>query len=147
MTAMRTWPYTELRKTIWDRDSGMCGLCSLPVGLEEFHPDHIIPKSKGGPFTAENLRPAHPLCNRRRGARDQMPEQGKRYVSKGKKILLDLDEQQLAWLDDFRFGQRFESRSEAIRWLLDWAKTENPDRARRSGTQVPAGPASKEMTP
>lgn len=29
-------------------------------------------------------------------------------------------------LDDFRFKHRFESRSEAARWLLDWALGQKP---------------------
>lgn len=29
-------------------------------------------------------------------------------------------------LDDFRFRHRFESRSEAARWLLDWALDQKP---------------------
>lgn len=122
-------------ESIWKRDAGLCSLCGEPVGRQEFHPDHIVPKSRGGPFTVENLRPSHPLCNRRRGARDQMPEQGKRYTSKGRKILIELDDTQIAWLDDFRFEQRFESRSEAIRWLLDQARDKKPVRRARAAAQ------------
>lgn len=43
-----------------------------------------------------------------------------------KKILITLDDDQIAWLDDFRFARRFESRSAAIRWLLDQAKADKP---------------------
>ncbi len=31
-------------------------------------------------------------------------------------------------LDDFRFKNRFESRSDAIKWLLDWALSQKPAR-------------------
>jgi hypothetical protein len=33
---------------------------------------------------------------------------------------------QLKKIDDFRFKQRFQSRTEAIRWLLEWALKQNP---------------------
>jgi hypothetical protein len=29
-------------------------------------------------------------------------------------------------LDDFRFKHRFESRTDAIKWLLDWALNQRP---------------------
>jgi hypothetical protein len=29
-------------------------------------------------------------------------------------------------LDDFRFKHRFESRTDAIKWLLDWALNQKP---------------------
>jgi hypothetical protein len=29
-------------------------------------------------------------------------------------------------LDDFRFKHRFESRTDAIKWLLDWALSQKP---------------------
>jgi metal-responsive CopG/Arc/MetJ family transcriptional regulator len=29
-------------------------------------------------------------------------------------------------LDDFRFKHRFESRTDAVRWLLDWALGQKP---------------------
>jgi hypothetical protein len=31
--------------------------------------DHVIPLSKGGPHIEENIRPAHAVCNLRKGAR------------------------------------------------------------------------------
>lgn len=33
------------------------------------HIDHLIPISKGGPDTLENVRPAHGICNVKKGAR------------------------------------------------------------------------------
>jgi Arc/MetJ-type ribon-helix-helix transcriptional regulator len=62
-----------------------------------------------------------------------------------KKILFTLDESQLCWLDDFRFAQRFESRSETLRWLLDEVRSQPglPMKARyralRARAQEPAG--------
>lgn len=40
------------------------------VGWEYgLHMDHIIPISKGGPDTLENVRPSHAYCNQRKGAK------------------------------------------------------------------------------
>lgn len=52
-----------------------CNICSLPVDLKAarkvglpgwengLHIDHLLPVSKGGPDTLENVRPTHGLCN------------------------------------------------------------------------------------
>jgi 5-methylcytosine-specific restriction endonuclease McrA len=57
-----------------------CYLCLRPidfeapskVGLEgwelSYHPDHVIPLSKGGLDVIENLRPTHGQCNIRKAA-------------------------------------------------------------------------------
>jgi metal-responsive CopG/Arc/MetJ family transcriptional regulator len=37
-----------------------------------------------------------------------------------------LDRSLLKRLDDFRFKNRFDSRTEAIRWLLEWALKQGP---------------------
>lgn len=41
-------------------------------------------------------------------------------------VHLRLEQAMLDRLDDLRFKYRFESRTEAIRWLLDWALGQNP---------------------
>jgi metal-responsive CopG/Arc/MetJ family transcriptional regulator len=41
-------------------------------------------------------------------------------------IHMRLDAALLKRLDDFRFKHRFESRTEAARWLLDWALSQKP---------------------
>ena len=51
------------------RDWPHCQICGGLVAFGEHHLDHVIPYSKGGPDTVDNLRLAHDLCNRRRGAR------------------------------------------------------------------------------
>lgn len=43
-----------------------CHLCLRPGATTA---DHLVPRSIGGLDTLENLRPAHKLCNSRRGAR------------------------------------------------------------------------------
>jgi 5-methylcytosine-specific restriction endonuclease McrA len=35
------------------------------------HLDHVIPISKGGPDTIENVRPAHGVCNIRKGSKGE----------------------------------------------------------------------------
>jgi metal-responsive CopG/Arc/MetJ family transcriptional regulator len=41
-------------------------------------------------------------------------------------VLLRLEKNVLEKVDDFRFDHRFESRTEAIRWLLEFALSQNP---------------------
>lgn len=56
--------------------TGVCGICGLPMDREVRWPDpmsksidHIIPLSKGGSHTQENLAWAHLGCNVRKGVR------------------------------------------------------------------------------
>jgi 5-methylcytosine-specific restriction endonuclease McrA len=47
-----------------------CYLCGSPLldGVN-LHMDHLIPVVRGGVYCAENLRPACPACNFRKGAK------------------------------------------------------------------------------
>jgi 5-methylcytosine-specific restriction endonuclease McrA len=61
---------------ILDRHGDHCWLCDLPVLLDanHHHPlsaqiDHLIPTSKGGSNTWDNVALAHALCNNKKGAR------------------------------------------------------------------------------
>jgi 5-methylcytosine-specific restriction endonuclease McrA len=57
-----------------------CYLCQQPIDFEasskvgvegwefSYHPDHVIPLSKGGLDVMENLRPSHGQCNIRKAA-------------------------------------------------------------------------------
>lgn len=66
-----------IRRAVWERDGGICGLCSLPVPFDRtMHADHILLKSMGGSDALENLRTTHRACNLRRndeGARRGRP--------------------------------------------------------------------------
>lgn len=60
---------------VYDRDSWICGLCSLPVDSSLSYPDpmsasldHVLPLSRGGHHTYENTQLAHLSCNVRKGA-------------------------------------------------------------------------------
>ena len=50
---------------VWTRDGGKCVDCG---SIEDLEFDHIIPLSKGGSSTADNLRILCRVCNRKRGA-------------------------------------------------------------------------------
>lgn len=45
-----------------------CHICETAIEtFAELHMDHVIPLAKGGPHATENIRPAHALCNLRKG--------------------------------------------------------------------------------
>lgn len=48
------------------RDNHICQVCNLYVRDDEVEFDHIIPVSKGGPTTVENLRLLCRSCNRKK---------------------------------------------------------------------------------
>ena len=50
---------------VWTRDGGKCVDCG---SIEVLEFDHIVPLSKGGASTPENLRILCRTCNRKRGA-------------------------------------------------------------------------------
>ncbi|MCX6731191.1 MAG: HNH endonuclease signature motif containing protein [Candidatus Roizmanbacteria bacterium] len=50
------------------RDGQICQKCNEPVIDDEVEFDHIIPFSKGGNTTTENLRLIHKNCNRRKSS-------------------------------------------------------------------------------
>ena len=61
---------------IYEHDDWICQICGKPVkqGVNGKHPlqpslDHIIPLSKGGTHTPDNLRCTHLKCNIERGNR------------------------------------------------------------------------------
>jgi hypothetical protein len=48
----------------------VCHICGLEIlGEVDLHMDHVIPLAKGGPHSAENLRPSHATCNIRKGSK------------------------------------------------------------------------------
>lgn len=71
--------YTELQ--VIDIYGSVCHLCGKDIDMTakrspgkpgwelSLHLDHVIPISKGGTDTLENVRPAHGICNIKKGAR------------------------------------------------------------------------------
>lgn len=66
----------SFRLSIYERDAYVCWLCGEltrpdvePSDGEYPSLDHVVPRSRGGDDTAENLRCAHRLCNSIKGAR------------------------------------------------------------------------------
>lgn len=65
------------------RDNWLCWLCNQPVPQDVKRRsklaatrDHVVPRSHGGPDTADNLRLAHRKCNQGRGNRQiRVPKQ------------------------------------------------------------------------
>jgi 5-methylcytosine-specific restriction endonuclease McrA len=53
---------------ILERDGLVCHICGQPVPQGEHQFDHVIPLAKGGEHSAENIKIAHGLCNRKKGA-------------------------------------------------------------------------------
>lgn len=56
----------QLRKQVLERDAYRCKQCE---DWHNLHVDHIIPESKGGPTTLENLQVLCRTCNLRKGNR------------------------------------------------------------------------------
>jgi hypothetical protein len=55
----------QLRRSLWQRDSGYCLLCNRPLGnMSSAQVDHLIPISRGGTNSPENLCLAHVQCNK-----------------------------------------------------------------------------------
>lgn len=48
---------------------GICGICGKPVERRAVGWDHIVPLSKGGANTPDNIQPCHPRCNSIKGDR------------------------------------------------------------------------------
>jgi hypothetical protein len=64
-----------VRDDVYDRDGWICGICSLPVDRKLKAPDlmrvsldHIIPFSRGGDHTPDNVQCSHLICNIRKGS-------------------------------------------------------------------------------
>jgi hypothetical protein len=63
-------------KDIYERDNWICGICKQLIDKDLQYPDpqsksidHIIPLSKGGPDTFENVQLTHLICNVSKGSK------------------------------------------------------------------------------
>lgn len=57
-------PKKILRRTIWERDKGICQICHKPADPLDWALGHNRARSKGGQLTVKNTFVAHPYCNR-----------------------------------------------------------------------------------
>jgi 5-methylcytosine-specific restriction endonuclease McrA len=56
-------------RLVLELHGGICGICGTPVDPDCYHVDHVVALANGGTHTYDNVQPAHPLCNQRKGAR------------------------------------------------------------------------------
>lgn len=54
---------------IFIRDNGICHLCKQVVTTKTLNFDHVLPLSKDGSHTTDNIKVAHAICNARKGAK------------------------------------------------------------------------------
>ena len=59
---------SDQRKKIWEASLGYCTLCGIQLSETNFHADHVVPYSQGGPTTLENGQALCTACNRKKGA-------------------------------------------------------------------------------
>jgi len=61
-------------KMVWERDDFVCQYCRKPItSKNDLTADHIIPRSRGGKTTYENMTTACRHCNKKKN--DRMPEE------------------------------------------------------------------------
>lgn len=78
----RHWCLLGRRWKLWIHDNKKCGICEKPIpDYLDSSVDHILPKSRGGKDSWENLQITHTKCNNQKG--NLLPWQAK--------ILLFLD--------------------------------------------------------
>lgn len=55
---------------ILERDGMVCHICSDDIpSMSDLHFDHVMPLSKGGAHSYDNIKPSHASCNMRKGAK------------------------------------------------------------------------------
>ena len=57
----------HLRRRVLERDGYYCVYCDADLRDAEIHMDHVIPESKGGPTTYDNLQVTCRKCNLAKG--------------------------------------------------------------------------------
>ncbi len=60
----------NMRRRLFDRDGSACCHCGRPLDWESATFEHVVPKSRGGAFSLENLRLSCFDCNNERGDAD-----------------------------------------------------------------------------
>ena len=81
---MRSYPRHKVvqlkRNEVYNRATGHCYLCGLPVSIHRFSVDHVVCKCNRGTDELENLMPVHKLCNTTRGNKPLDERQAQRYT-------------------------------------------------------------------
>lgn len=55
---------------ILERDGMVCHICGDDIpSMSDLHFDHVMPLSKGGAHSYDNIKPSHASCNMRKGAK------------------------------------------------------------------------------
>ena len=57
----------NIRRWVIERDGYHCVYCDEDLTDSEIHLDHVIPESRGGPTTADNLQVTCRKCNTSKG--------------------------------------------------------------------------------
>ncbi len=71
----------NLRKTRWwqqKTSSGTCYYCSRTVGFKQLTMDHVIPLTRGGRSTKDNLVPCCKECNNKK--KNSLPVEWEEYL-------------------------------------------------------------------
>lgn len=71
----RRLPLPLSRRTVMARDLYTCQYCSGQPGKHDLTVDHVLPRSRGGATTWENVVTACAQCNRRKG--DRTPDEAR----------------------------------------------------------------------
>lgn len=58
------------RQALWNKQKRRCYYCEIALAFGKATLDHIVPKSKGGPWRKSNMVVACEPCNARRGDMD-----------------------------------------------------------------------------
>lgn len=72
-----------LRRQVRQKTNKQCCYCGDRIE-NDFHCDHVVPYSRGGPSTYENLVPSCPECNRAKS--DKTPKQWSRFIERHTEI-------------------------------------------------------------
>ena len=65
---------TARRFHIYERDNKTCYLCGVYLDFEKVELDHLVPISRGGDSSPENLAVSCRTCNRTRGAKIEVAQ-------------------------------------------------------------------------
>jgi 5-methylcytosine-specific restriction endonuclease McrA len=95
------------RKNFYVRDHFRCQYCGVRFEPQDLTLDHVIPKSRGGPGSWENLVTCCKPCNRRKGNKS-LAEAGMTLLHKPKTLTIHTDRHILRRLgldEDERWGK------------------------------------------